>query len=322
MTTTTFDADGTFTCPHFVTSAAVVAIGPSGTGADGSAGVRGGGGGGGGAYAATPNVTVVAGTAYAVKATAGADASFGATTVVAKKGANASNATGGAGGSGAASTGTTKNSGGTGGNGVTAATAGGGGGGAAGGAAGAGTAGGNAAAGFGGIGGTPSGDSVGYDGGAGGNDDGLGGVTPGTDGTAPGGAPGGGSQGSIAGTQAAGRVTVTYTAATPFNDGHTVTIVSEPFIASDTISAIIAAPATGFKLVIVGWSLEVTGAAAPIGFYNNGSLKVQDRVANGGVWRSAPGTQIPLASATALDLKGGAASGVLNGYISYRTVAA
>lgn len=200
MAVDTYDASTTWVCPSGVT---VVDVECWGTGGNG--GSSGGGGGGGGAYAKTPSYAVTAGNSYTVNIgiVGSSDTYFDtASAVMAKNGgvgALGPSGIKGAGGPDASSIGTTKNKGGSGDNGVS--TAGGGGGGS----------GGSAAIGNSGN-GTTGGAAV-TDGGAGGNG-GTGTGVAGSNGGAPGGGGGGAGATAAIGNGAAGRVQLTYTAAT------------------------------------------------------------------------------------------------------------
>jgi len=223
----TFSSNANFT-PNKAGTVGVEAWGAGGGG--GYSNGKGGGGGGGGAYAATPNVSVTAGTNYAVvRGTGGArdaagvagSSTFAATTVVALGGTGVNGEIGGAGGAGASGTGTTKNSGGAGKNAHTDSDVGGGGGGAAGpdgvgrdGVAAASNAHGDGGAGdfsSGGAGGTTAGqngadNAKGGGGGAGSGD--TDGQTGGLGGT-PGGGGGGTDNSGAGGTGGNGQVVVT-----------------------------------------------------------------------------------------------------------------
>lgn len=264
MTTVTYTASNSWTCPAGVSVVDCQCWGEGGNGAAGVNSTRSGGGGGGGAYAENTSVPVTPGNAYSFTIGTGGsstDTTFAgdsSTTVTAAHGLNASGASGGTGG--AAGSAPIAFAGGKGGNGVTSGSAqSGGGGGGSGGSAGAGGGGGNGNS---SLPGTAGAAGAGSPGGALGGAGSSPGFSNQQNGSTPGGGGGGGRESTFGGSGAGapGQITLTYTASGTTWSGAAALAGTGTITAAWAYESAAALAGTG-TITATGEVSSITGAA-------------------------------------------------------------
>lgn len=87
-----------------------------------------------------------------------------------------------------------------------------------------------------------------------------------------------------------------------------------------TLSGVLTAPTATGRLILTAWNLRVTGAACNPAFTGTitATTIARDVCAIAANWRSAANTALAMPATDGLNITGGAASGVLNGYICFQ----